>query len=162
MADYLLPCSCGRKLTVNTGQAGDSVNCQCGARIEVPTARRLVHLEKAAEATEPVWDARSGVIFLGIFMLAAATFAGLTMQLFRQSPPSAATLSPADMFDLWIYQSGGPNRNENVQAIVQNSVQANSRNRSIDNWTWSILILGFVGAMVISIGRILPRRTELK
>ncbi len=80
MTLYYLPCSCGKKIEVDAGQAGLSVRCQCGADLTVPTMRGLKQLEPveapsevvAAETQQANWGARQGVVFLGLVVLLGA------------------------------------------------------------------------------------------
>ena len=70
---YLLPCSaCGAKTPVESRQAGETIVCQCGQSLNVPTLRGLRELETATD-TRPVlpaktkWSPLQGVLFsLGI------------------------------------------------------------------------------------------------
>jgi len=41
---FTLDCTCGRPVTVNAGQAGTAVTCECGATIAVPSLGRLREL----------------------------------------------------------------------------------------------------------------------
>lgn len=70
MARYLLPCSCGQQLEVDSTQAGLQVQCRCGKSLEVPTLRGLKQLTPATSQQAPVvsstWGPRQGVTFLGI------------------------------------------------------------------------------------------------
>jgi hypothetical protein len=80
MSEYLLPCSCGQKLTVSARQAGQSVTCSCGARLEVPTLRGLGGLEQAATPAVAArrWGDRHRAVFvLVVISLVAAAGAGL-------------------------------------------------------------------------------------
>jgi hypothetical protein len=86
---YLLPCSCGRKLTVDRSQAGLRLPCACGASVEVPTFRGLKELEPVADsrpaaAPENPWGPRQGVIFLGVVI--AICGAALSGVLWFQRP----------------------------------------------------------------------------
>ena len=47
MTKYLLTCECGKTVTVDIGQAGEQVACQCGAKLDVPPLRKLRHLPAA-------------------------------------------------------------------------------------------------------------------
>lgn len=50
MTHYLLPCSCGAELSVDTSQAGESMDCpDCGGQLEVPSLRGLKHLAVAGQ-----------------------------------------------------------------------------------------------------------------
>lgn len=45
---YLLPCSCGHNLTIDIGQAGQTITCdECTKDVEVPTMRGIRQLEPA-------------------------------------------------------------------------------------------------------------------
>jgi hypothetical protein len=93
---YLLPCSCGKKTVVDSGQAGLSLRCSCGAELAVPTMRGLSQLERAEgppadrrqyAAPQSTWGARQALIFLGlIIMLGALLPAGLAWYTFPQPP----------------------------------------------------------------------------
>jgi hypothetical protein len=56
---YLLPCSCGEKIRVRTRNAGETVTCQCGARLQVPTIRGLRQLESIDDVEEVSAPTRS-------------------------------------------------------------------------------------------------------
>ena len=77
-AKYLLPCSCGNKLTVDTTQAGLKLDCPCGKQVEVPTWRELRSLEKA-DTPAPVqadgWSTKHGLVFLAM-VLAVCSMTG--------------------------------------------------------------------------------------
>jgi hypothetical protein len=82
---YRLECSCGAKVDVEVGQAGERVVCACGATLDVPTMRKLCQLERAAADTEVVqrpWGPRQAVMLLGlaIALLSATVTAGLWLQ----------------------------------------------------------------------------------
>ena len=65
---YLLPCSCGQAVRVNIHQAGETIVCQCGKTLQVPSMRKLREL-KPAPPEESVgkaarhWSKREGIIF---------------------------------------------------------------------------------------------------
>jgi len=71
MTAYLLPCSCGRKTTIEPRQAGEVVACACGASLTVPTMLEMAALERDETesdipATRNPWGARQRLILLGI------------------------------------------------------------------------------------------------
>ncbi len=77
---YLLPCLCGEKITVEPRQAGQTVECRCGASLEVPTLREMTVLEPAvpepATAVKTTaWGIHQGMALLG----AAIAIAALTL-----------------------------------------------------------------------------------
>jgi hypothetical protein len=80
---YLLPCTCGKKIEVDAGQAGLNVRCSCGAEVNVPTMRGIAQLERSEPRTLPAakpgaeWGRRQGLIFLGMVIMLAASLGGL-------------------------------------------------------------------------------------
>lgn len=78
---HLLPCTCGRKVSIEVGQAGGTVVCECGVQLDVPTMRQIRELEPAPSEESPShvrtddWNARKGVILLGLVI--AVLSAGL-------------------------------------------------------------------------------------
>jgi len=66
---YLLPCpACGAKTRVDTRQAGETVACQCGNKLNVPTLRGLRELERSDDAgpSAPAatkWSPLQGILF---------------------------------------------------------------------------------------------------
>ncbi|MBI1901181.1 MAG: hypothetical protein HYS13_08740 [Planctomycetia bacterium] len=73
-AKYLLPCKCGQRHEVDVSQSGLTIECSCGAGLEVPTLRGLQKLERAGAEGERrrfAWGAREGTIVIGILITAA-------------------------------------------------------------------------------------------
>lgn len=80
---YLLPCTCGQKLTISPSQAGGQVACSCGKVLSVPTLRGLRELD-AAPTAAPVqakagWSPLHGVFFAGGLVVAAIGVVYLAM-----------------------------------------------------------------------------------
>ncbi len=107
---YLLTCNaCRHKTPVDAGRAGQSVRCECGKQLEVPSIRELRLLERAPEeagdAAMPAWNARKGLLFIGAVLMAAGlAFGGY---LWAMQPAlidreaidlEVQALSPADSF----------------------------------------------------------------
>jgi hypothetical protein len=62
-------------VTVDVGQAGERVVCQCGATIDVPPLRKLRHLPVAAPAVDratSTWGARHGIVAACLILAAVA------------------------------------------------------------------------------------------
>lgn len=108
--NYLLPCpACGTKSTVSTAQAGQTVQCSCGRTVEVPPLRDLRQLESVGESerSQPSWNRRKGLIFLGCLMMgvAAGLAAWFTFAMPHAVDPVALraevdSLDPAESFIL--------------------------------------------------------------
>ncbi len=66
---YQLPCpKCGTKTQVDSRQAGETITCQCGERLSVPTLRGLRELEavqdtRPAPPAKPKWSPVHGMLF---------------------------------------------------------------------------------------------------
>lgn len=62
---FLLDCTCGERLPVEACQAGEEIACACGARLEVPTLRRLQQLEPVDQPeSAATWTRGQGTLFV--------------------------------------------------------------------------------------------------
>lgn len=116
---YLLPCSCGRKIPVETRQAGGSISCECGASLEVPRLLEVKKLERAATQggitkNKPVWGIAQGMILSGIVILIViAVFSVLELRYGQGNPYDSLTpeqmhaafakMKPIDTWETWRY-----------------------------------------------------------
>ncbi len=113
---YLLPCRCGRKIPIETTQAGQPVRCQCGLTQEVPTLRKIVALDRlgpalGAASQAKSWGTRQRVTLLGATILVVAL--GLMVVLVIQHPtmpsyPDPQQLSPLESLKFWEQMLYGP------------------------------------------------------
>lgn len=72
---YLLACECGANHTVERSQAGQTIECECGKAVEVPSIRGLAALPVAAPSEAAVaaaaaappttWSPLRGLMFTG-------------------------------------------------------------------------------------------------
>ncbi len=91
---YLLPCTCGKKIPVESRQAGEEILCDCGQRLTAPTMLSMRNLEPVP--TEPgssetinggglkPWGARQRVMLVGCIALLG--FVAWASVLFRDRP----------------------------------------------------------------------------
>lgn len=66
VAIYLLPCACGVKHEVSARQAGQTLTCECGANVEIPTLRGLRNLQVVQPQSQPSsarWSIAKGFTF---------------------------------------------------------------------------------------------------
>ncbi len=119
MADqYLLPCpQCSHVHRVGVAQAGQTLNCVCGASVDVPTLSGLRRLEPVTEAaatkTGGSWSPRHGLVFLGLAVTVASlawwAFLTLNIDWHGEVQPKIAeqivrdmeSLTPADSILAW-------------------------------------------------------------
>lgn len=122
MPQYLLPCTCGQRVTVTTAQAGSRVRCSCGRMLDVPTLRGLSRLEVAAASREAAgrwaWGPVRGGVFAGGLLVAAVGFVLVafygvrSLQLASLAVDRSADVvreesafidqrTPAEVLDLW-------------------------------------------------------------
>lgn len=73
---YLLPCPCGRETVIEVTQSGQTVTCQCGRELDVPSMLQIRKLPRALvearEAPRRAWGARERLLVLGGLVLAVA------------------------------------------------------------------------------------------
>ena len=78
---YLLFCSCGRSIPIETRHAGQSMQCECGAAVQAPTLREIAALPLAATepaAAEPsAWGGSQRSVLVGAILLGAALAGGI-------------------------------------------------------------------------------------
>lgn len=75
---YLVPCSCGKTVSVRARQAGEEVKCECGAVVHVPTIRGLKQLKTIVDEAEipvqrsslqgPLFSIGLLAIFIGVMI----------------------------------------------------------------------------------------------
>ena len=98
MPSYLLPCSCGESVVVETHQAGGRVTCACGANLEVPPLSRLRDFEIAPDTadtgTGSGWSFRQGVATVAL--LASVALAGVGGYFWSLEPPPPKAFEAAD------------------------------------------------------------------
>jgi hypothetical protein len=119
MAKYLLTCGCGRQHTVETRQAGESIPCDCGATLSVPTLRQLRQLpearDDAAASGGPAWGARQATITVSLLLvvvcLAIAALSRMSQKPVPEIDPVAyaknvdfqiANMTPQQGWERWI------------------------------------------------------------
>lgn len=116
MPNYLLPCECGRDVVVTRAQAGDTVTCECGARLSIPTLRGLTSLRPApvsgAGARNRNWDDRHRVGFLlalgAVTCLLVAGYLWASLPEFPEQPSQqdyAELVETATPEELFFYHS---------------------------------------------------------
>lgn len=127
---YLLPCECGRRLSVDASHAGLSLSCDCGRTLTVPSLLGLRQLAPAPRPVDPsrprseMWGPRQGLMFLGFLLAvpalswAAVQFASLTTPEdqfsidYQKNVTEVSQLSAAQSWELWQVMRDGINRDE--------------------------------------------------
>ncbi|HEX3725927.1 MAG TPA: hypothetical protein VHV08_06775 [Pirellulales bacterium] len=88
MSEYLLPCSCGRQVPVTPRMAGETIECACGNRLDVPTLRHMrLLIANAPVGATPAreWTNRHRLAFVWLVLMAIA--AGIAAYFSWQIPP---------------------------------------------------------------------------
>ncbi|MFT5522847.1 MAG: hypothetical protein ACI9G1_000304 [Pirellulaceae bacterium] len=100
---YLLPCPCGKTITIDNSDVGCAVTCECGASVEAPALRGLSELKIFESESEDKFDRQEalsnwtpihGTVFVvgtAIFLIAmsvAARYFYETTQVITDKPPS--------------------------------------------------------------------------
>jgi hypothetical protein len=75
---YLLSCSCGKSVSVALRQAGETVQCECGETLNVPSLRGLRQLpvETIEAEAQASWGARKGFMTFSLAMVIVSGAAG--------------------------------------------------------------------------------------
>lgn len=139
---------CGRKLPVNSTQAGESVRCECGASLTVPSLSELSRLELAPRASarrkkrRRPWSKRQGWILLGAFIVAAAVGLLAFLHLTRPRLVDLESLRPIQVWSVWQDLRRGPDRN--LSLAEQRFLEMRGIHR-----VWQLALLGAVAAGVI-------------
>ena len=105
-AKYLLPCTCGREIPVDASQAGQEVGCACGAKLEVPTMRRLTSLKRAepetiAQPSTATWGVRHALLLVGALITAVGLVAAILHYPQRPTDFEVDNLSQLETWVLW-------------------------------------------------------------
>jgi hypothetical protein len=118
-AQYLLPCSCGRKTPVETRQAGETVVCGCGLKLDVPRLLELKRLEKTAVGPAPrkssfAWGTGHSLVSVGVLVFSVAAVVGIWFLILTPNDPYS-TMTPEQIhadfqkmppwrtWDMWMY-----------------------------------------------------------
>ena len=137
-AQYLLPCECGNTTPIDTSQAGSSVVCACGRKLEVPSLRairELAPLGNASEHRKSEWNPAAGLIFVSglcIVLLGGAS-AGFNhmhaAQLGNLEPPPAGDVAAwvaeiddaptEELFNIWNASRQSGLGDHNLSPFVQ-------------------------------------------
>lgn len=162
-ASYRLPCSCGRDITVQTSQAGQSVRCQCGAEQEVPTLMRMSSLPLAEEprpAPPPRrWGLRQRLILIGAII--ALPSLALAAYLFWSLPPQeyvVPTQAPLDYltvgqtWQIWQDLRSGIERRPLPAEVFYEALARNNR-----QWLTVSLVLFGAGALTMISSLFVPK-----
>ena len=129
-AKYLLPCPCGRQIPVQASQAGQQLQCECGAALEVPSMRGLAELERigptldaapsaparptapasqtaqkkgrrSAQRRAPVWGTRQRLLLIGALMATVGVGTGAYFYVFRPRILDAEVMAPIQTWNVW-------------------------------------------------------------
>lgn len=176
---YLLPCSCGQRITIDIAQAGQQITCACGQSLEVPTMRGIRALEPAPEASEeaksaprsaaPAWSSLQGALFgIGLMTLflagCVAAYNGLVMSQIVIQEPTASdferadaafdALPPEKMYDVYVHaRDQGLGTPQTPDYVIAKRVKAYYQRLMI-----GALVVSGVGAVIAASAFLLPGR----
>jgi hypothetical protein len=165
MPFYLLPCPCGRNVTVEPRQAGGEVPCPCGRRLDVPRMREMRLLEcvenlpeTAIEQRPAAWGAAQRLKLIGVVVLGIALVAVVAIHRTRPMSPDEAMaryldesrvrdFTPLQTLDYWKWlRRGLPSQ---TRAQEQLYAQAMILYRA---WLTLAGLLGGAGAVLLGAG----------
>jgi len=160
---YLLPCACGRKTEVDAGEAGIEIQCQCGARLQVPPMRGLAALERSeAAASSPSadatgeWGTRQSLVFLGVALALVLLFpAGYFWYTYPERPrlsddfpafnrAEIANYTPEQTWEAWNQLRAGIKHEEEEPFMVMYLAHEKQHRR----WLASSIAVSVAGALL--------------
>jgi hypothetical protein len=116
---YLVPCSCGRKMPAETRQAGESIPCECGLALIIPRLLELKKLEKVAVQDNiaprtSAWGVGHGITLVGAVILLVVLALWIFVLLFVPGDPydritpdqireQYKQMSPVQTWQKWTY-----------------------------------------------------------
>ena len=120
---FLLPCQCGRSALIEVHQAGQTVSCECGQALSVPSLRAIRQLApaptaKSSPASSPgaKWSPAKGAVFFAgaLLILAGAATSAYSYAVYShatQIKPNDHDLdhsfaeidrmTPAELWEFW-------------------------------------------------------------
>jgi len=159
---YLLSCTCGQTTIVTASQAGETLRCNCGQDLEVPTMRGLRGLEQVEQGADerPLWTAQQGMIFLGlVIMLAGLAFSAYLYWNVPVMDESLARLeierlTPAESFRSWreLRREPGNSRSYWVDIFA-------NRINTLWRWIFVGLAVAVAGVVVVAAGFFMNARS---
>jgi len=130
-ARYRLPCRCGQDVPVRLSQAGESVVCECGESLDVPSLQELRRLDplepSTSRARRVVWSLRQVWISVGLVVTVLGLSYLVYVQWTRPRRVDVETLSPAQTWILWSELRVGANRNTSGAARQAVKVELSHR-----------------------------------
>ena len=158
-AKYLLPCaSCGEKIPVEVAQAGQEIECKCGAGVSVPTMAGIRALQRAEPSPGPQsppsrWEARHGVLLVGVVFTCAALC--VTAWFYHVARPRMAEIEemhPLGVWMEWQYLREGVRRPSFEPHPFQAALEHHRR--------WMVVGLGTVavGMIIMLSSACIPKR----
>ena len=168
VAQYLLPCQCGRKTPVDSTKAGQTMRCECGAELEIPTLGAMKKLQRVEQKTKPApmvrWGARQRVLLVGIIICAIGLcIAGLFTirrpvppphaQLIEVIPQRVESLSLMQTIQLWgMLERGLPEGSSLEDQAYQKEYKAYLRRTTV------ALVIAGLGVLLMVISLFIPKK----
>jgi hypothetical protein len=147
---FLLPCSCGRQLPVETSQSGLTLTCECGKQLDVPTRRDLEKLPRAASQPQgagtpgrSAWGLHKGLMLLGTLVAVPALACAVYLTSTLPTDPVAAIIerqTPEQSVVTWMQLRRGI-RGGNDPLTMAYIKQRNSHQMAADV-AWGVFAIG--------------------
>jgi hypothetical protein len=157
---YLLTCSCGKKKPVELRQAGETVQCQCGALLQVSAMREIKKLEpydphggNSTLGQVSTWGRREGRMLIGALLTVTGLGLLAYVQTTRPRLPKIESLSPIQTWVLWQDLRSGPDRHLNQ--LDKQYLERRAANRVA---TATAIGLAVVGILVMVAASLMRKR----
>jgi hypothetical protein len=179
---YLLPCSCGRKVSVAFTQAGQEIQCACGAVLEIPTMRGLVQLERAptqpptgepssaqgrppssggkpvrakagAGTSTSAWGARQRLLLVGALLTVVGCILTAVLYIWRPRLADVESLAPHNTWRLWQDLRYGVEYRPPWEELYFANVEANNRWMIVTSAVAVVGVLTIASSLLVSTRR---------
>ena len=157
---YLLPCSCGNNIPIETTQAGQSVVCSCGRTIDIPSMQGVRRLPQVRDSLEQRGSASAyGGVAVGLAILALVILGIGGTLMYRARAPIFIPMEYQSPFDTWLMWQDlkeGVRVPEYAESDYQRARRAYRQYMAI---SWVVIIVG--GLLLASAGLVALRGRSL-
>ena len=158
-ATYLLPCTCGRKNQVEVRQAGETIQCECGASLEVPTMLKMAELEKVQTrqtAGRPTWGPHQAMILFGALITTVAAGMAVYCILARPRLPDIRAQEPVQTLYYWRFLRNDTDRRTITEGKYAENVPL------FRLATGVLLVVACGGVVIVTTSTVMLRKKKLK
>jgi hypothetical protein len=154
---YLLPCSCGEKIAIESSQAGQAIRCSCGKTLEAPTMQGIRRLEQSADIVDEsavsssIGGVTVGIALLGLIILSVG--GGIAGWNYTRRPVMIDVdyMSPWDTWLMWQSLREGVRMQEYSDSPYLQAKKEHTQYMTVGFVIIGVGIVTLVGALAIAL-----------